>query len=168
MIAYIFPAPLVRLQRGIERLTNPGNWMAPLIGEWRQIITEDNRASLMLGLDIEGKPFIPVKRTKGGPPLLRSEYRAINYATVWGEQTGKDSFTLFIGWPAFRAKNGRNILAMHARPAPGARYPKRDAIGFRPATRRKIVAVGTRYLGRQMRGIMTDAVPGGAGLRGSL
>ena len=168
MIAYLFSGPMTRLQRNLERLANPTNWMQPLLAEWRMMVTEDNHKYLMLGLDVNEKPFIPVKRKHGGPPLLADWHRAINYVSVWGEQTGKDTFTLTISWPAFKSQNGKNILAMHADPSPKVRYPKRDAIGFRPTTTRRIVQHGSNYLGRQMRGLTYDTGYVGAVVAGRL
>lgn len=157
MLAYLLPDGLTRMHRGLQRLANPSTWMEPLLEQGVRIVYEHNRMGLMLGRDIHGRAFAPVKRKHGGPPLLENpaRYRAINYALVDAGQLSRDTFEIRLSWPTFKTEAGRDILAMHMKP--WRRRPARQAIGIRQTAIDEFRSAGRRYLGREFREL-TNAV----------
>lgn len=115
----------------------------PLLQEGGRILIEDNARGLLAGEDAHGAPMPATQRELGigssrregsGPPLApkRRQSRAIAWFARGGgaPRYGQDGTGYFVdaGWDSFTAPNGRDILSMHAYPAAGARYPRRDVI----------------------------------------
>lgn len=110
----------------------------PLAEEMGRIMVEENRRRLLAGLDSDEKPMPPTKRELGigssqrrgsGPPLVprRTASRAIAlFRVIRYERSGKGEMRIVCGWDSFDTRKGQSIPDLHARPGPGARYPRRD------------------------------------------
>lgn len=127
-----------------------------------QILQEDNERYLLEGLDSDGHAMPATWRernpegfwfTRGtgpgrkrvhvrggqeaghGPPLVphREQSRAIRDTQVgW---TTAEPWMSMLTWVGFDTDDGRAVLGLHARPEPGAPYPRRDVVSHpRPAT----------------------------------
>lgn len=90
------------------------------------------RAEILRGVGVLG-PLLPVKRRKGGPPLIPHGVSSRTYRLL-ALRVGSDGATLFWygGW--------KTILGYHAYKHGPRSLPVRDTIGISPGGRRKVMS----------------------------
>lgn len=151
-----------RLQAHLEKIAAAADADAlpivePLLIRWEERLKEGNSRRALAGLDRHDQPMPTTwrethpesrwvrlpngKRFKmlgsqeagTGPPLApsRNASRIVANART-GHGRDATGFRAWIAWEAFTTESGLHILALHANPGPGARYPRRDVLGVAP------------------------------------
>jgi hypothetical protein len=155
---------LERLKAKLDRIG--GADFEPLMETWAQdVLLKNHEARIAAGLDVDEKPMPPTWREQhaesqwvtigkgpgrrrfkmegsqdagGGPPLAPKDSgsRVLRNARARGFKAG-DVYEARLYWEDVEAPNGKSILAMHASPGAGARYPKRDVCSHASPTDRR-------------------------------
>lgn len=127
-----------------------------LAEEGTRILYEDHVERARAGLDVRERPMPETLRERGiggkwrtingrpvlverdenppaGPPLLPhgEASRFITLAEVRVDVRTEGEFSVYasqLGWPDFVSESGDWIPGFHARPEPGAHYPRRDMV----------------------------------------
>lgn len=124
------------LQARLGRLINLD--ATPLMIEWENTITEDNRRGVLAGIDGYGHPMAPlapstIKHRKGtGPPLapMGAASRVIaNFRTAYGRDGEK--WVAFGAWENVLSKRGIPFLPFHFQGRPALNLPRRDLAHIR-------------------------------------
>lgn len=143
MPSQLITTGLDRIDARLRMLINPD--FTPLMLEWEEILTEDNRQGLLAGLDGYGRPLAPLaavtmKRRKSvtgtadpnAPPLIPAweHSRAIaNFVTAHGNESTQKWWALG-AWENVLSKSGVQFLPFHFRGE--GRLPVRDLAHVRP------------------------------------
>lgn len=142
----------------------------PLMTVWEDILQEDNRRSLMLGLDGEGNPMVPVVyrpkpvkhvdlsllphnnltsshyRTLGGPPLAP---RGLGSRTITNFRTASaklpsGTWAVVGAWEGIADVGGRPFIGAHFEGR--GHLPRRDLRGVRPKAQAEAAAALREFL----------------------